>query len=193
MLMHADADGDTALGLAASEGHVDAMRVLLDHPSADAAAMLAFRTPGGASALTVTASFAACSSPGNSSCEPLLLLLRRVAADPHPSDAQHAHMTKVMEALCQDVLVEDEGEEEGEEDEERVRSVFDDDQPDASRDECVHLLLEHGADAVCATSPVMKRIIRECFALARVPQRINEAVVGIAIARGHETQRHNAA
>jgi hypothetical protein len=95
-------------------------------------------------------------------------------------------MTRVMEALCQDVLVG------AEEDEERFRNLFDDNQPDAARDECIHLLLEHGAEVVRAYSPVMKRI-RECFAMARVPQRINEAVVGMAIARGQERPQHDAA
>ncbi|KAG1665417.1 hypothetical protein FOA52_005759 [Chlamydomonas sp. UWO 241] len=94
-------------------------------------------------------------------------------------------MTKEMEALCQDIPVEVE-EEEGEEEEdheERFSSLVDDDQPDPTRDECIRLLLEHGADAVRATSTVMKRITRELASMVRVPQRINEAVLGIAMSR----------
>jgi hypothetical protein len=170
-------------------GKVDAMRLLLDHPSANPPAMLAFDSTHGKSAFIAAAKFAAESPPYDGHapthpCAPLLLLLRRIAVEPQPSDAQQAHMTKVMEALCQDILVDEEEDDEDEDEhEERFKSLFDDDQPDDARDESIHLLIEHGADAVRATSPVMKRIIREHALMARVPQRINEAVLGIAIAR----------
>jgi hypothetical protein len=169
-------------------------RLLLDHPSVDPEAMMALRNTDGTSVFVAAAEIAAGIFTVPPSCKPLLFLLRRVAVEPQPPDAQQAHMTQIMEALCQDIQVED-GEEDDEDEQhvEHFRSLFDDDQPDAARDECIHLLLEHGAEVFLASSPVMKRIIRECFAMARVPQRINEAVVGMAIARGQERPRHDAA
>lgn len=119
-----------------------------------------------------------------SCCEALLFLLRRITVDPQPSDAQQAHMTKVMYHLCRDIEIWGEEEEE----EERYMNVVDNDQPDAARDECIRLLIENGAEVVRATSPVMKRIIRERFVLARAPQLLNEAVLGVALARGQEQQ-----
>jgi ankyrin repeat protein len=178
MMAHAavPAGGLTTLMAAAMYGHVDALRLLLDHPSADASAMmeLSFGVEG-TTALVCAARFAAQALDESdpvlrSRCAPLLFLLRRIAVQPQPSDAQQAHMTKVMEALCQGP---------------RSNELFDVDQPEDARDECVHLLMEYGAQMVPArcSSPVFKRIIRECFAQARVPQRINEAVLGMAIAR----------
>jgi hypothetical protein len=196
MMVHASNDGATVLLCAASEGEVDVLRLLLDHPSADPAAMLSlFDSARGISALVCAANFAVSGSPLDGdyggdelvlkrvlnksmrSFAPLLFLLRRVAEDPQPSDVQEAHMTKVMEALCQVVYEGDE--------EEQEQTLFDDDQPDAARDESIRLLLEHGATpyVVRANSPIMLRIIREAFALARVPQLLNEAVLGVAIAR----------
>jgi hypothetical protein len=101
------------------------MRLLLEHPTVDPAALMAIRNTDGASALVVAAASACRPDDNKPSCEPLLFLLRRVcvAVDPQPSDAQQAHMTKVMEALCQDIHVDDE------EHEEHFRSLFDDDQP----------------------------------------------------------------
>ena len=61
--------------------------------------------------------------------------------------------------------------------------LFDVDQPNDARDECVRLLLELGAGGYNPDSPVMRRIIRDRFALARAPQLLNEAVIGVAIAR----------
>jgi hypothetical protein len=191
MMVHANKAGWNSLKLAALQGKSEAMRLLLDHPSADAASMMVARSTEDDSALTAAAGFAAGEPTGTAhalitrSCAPLLLLLRRVAVDPQPCDAQQAHMSRVMEALCQDIQVEDEEEDdEDEEHEEHFRSLFDDDQqPDDARDECVRLLLEHGSDVVRGRNPVMKRIIREALAMARVPQRINEAVLGIAISR----------
>ncbi|KAG1659974.1 hypothetical protein FOA52_010607 [Chlamydomonas sp. UWO 241] len=144
--------------------------------------MIAVRGVQGASALTIAARFAAGGSSPHltdnaPSCVPLLLLLRRVTVEPEPSDAHQAHMTLVMEALCQGPP-----EDEEEKMEEPV-SLFDVDYPDDARDECVHLLLEQGAGGFDSHSPVMRRIIRERFALARAPQLINEAVVGMVLAR----------
>ncbi|KAG1667353.1 hypothetical protein FOA52_001413 [Chlamydomonas sp. UWO 241] len=187
-------DGCDALMLAAQEGHVDALRLLLDHPSADVAAMMATRSAEGISAVMAAAGFAACQPTDRyrdtRSCAPLLLLLRRDAVELQPSDAQEAHMTKVMEVLCQEV-------EEEEEEEERVK-LFVDDHPNDARDECIRLLLERGAAIFDATlppacRPVLSRIIREHAQLARVPQLLNEAVLGVAIARQpDQKQQHNA-
>jgi hypothetical protein len=60
--------------------------------------------------------------------------------------------------------------------------MFGDDQPDDACDECIRLPLERGARAE-SDSPVVWRIICEYAQLARVPQLLNEAVVGVAIAR----------
>ncbi|KAG1674692.1 hypothetical protein FOA52_007216 [Chlamydomonas sp. UWO 241] len=95
-------------------------------------------------------------------------------------------MTEVMKALCW-VDDEDEEEESDADDEdkkgEKKLALLNDDQPDDARDECIRLLLEHGACVVRPQSPVMSRIIRELAQSARVPQRLNEAVLGVAIAR----------
>ncbi|KAG1667350.1 hypothetical protein FOA52_001408 [Chlamydomonas sp. UWO 241] len=124
------------------------------------------------------------------SCAPLLLLLRRFAVEPQSSDAQEAHMSRVMEVLCQEV--EEEQEEEGE----GRMKLFDDDHPNDARDECIRLLLERGAaifEVPLICRPVVARIIRERAQLARVPQLLNEAVLGVAIARPHDQKpRHNA-
>ncbi|KAG1677355.1 hypothetical protein FOA52_010734 [Chlamydomonas sp. UWO 241] len=88
-------------------------------------------------------------------------------------------MSRVMVELC---LVPEEDEEDDEE-EERA-GLFGADQPDDARDECVRLLLELGAQCgVCADTPVVSRIIREVFTMDRVPQLLNEAVLGVAFAR----------
>ncbi|KAG1680817.1 hypothetical protein FOA52_008150 [Chlamydomonas sp. UWO 241] len=167
--------------LASENGHVNAMRLLLDHPSADLAAMMAFDNVHGNSALTAAAGFAAgryTSTPAPTrSCTPLLLLLRRITVQPQPSDAQQAHMTKVMEVLCRG---------------QRSTEMFDEDQPDDIRDMCICLLLEQGARGFDSNSPVMSRIIRESFALARLPQLINEAVLGIAAAQQQPKPRGDA-
>jgi hypothetical protein len=170
MMMHKDSDGYTALTLSARFGHVDAMRLLLDHPSADAAAMIAVRTPGGSSALTAAADFAARSHRA-CACAPLLLLLRRVAAEPQPcDDAQQAHMSKVMERLCTGA---------------RSEQLFVDNEPDDARDDSIRLLLSLGANNIVPemARPVLSRIIREHAQMVRVPHLINEAVVGMAAAR----------
>jgi hypothetical protein len=60
--------------------------------------------------------------------------------------------------------------------------MFGNDTPDDARDESVRLL-ERGAFVARPTSPVISRIIQECVQLARVPQLLNEAVVGVAVAR----------
>jgi ankyrin repeat protein len=159
--------GATALVLAVQAGRVHAMRVLLDHPSADAADMMAFCNRSGASVLVLAARFAARLPDWRDlvpSCAPLLLLLRRVATGPLPSDAQQAHMSKVMGALCKG---------------KRSQALLDDDgEPDDARDECIRLLIEHGARGYDTNIPAVSRIIRELSAMARVPQRINEAVMG---------------
>jgi hypothetical protein len=158
---------------AAQNGNLEAMRLLLDHPSADAAAMMAARSTTGTSALMAAVWFAAGlpAKPARvvpRSCAPLLLLLRRVAVESQPSDVHKAHMTEVMEELCPGP---------------RWNEMFGSDQPDDARDECVRMLLERGASYPRRRSPVVSRIIQECVQLARVPQLLNEAVVGVAIAR----------
>jgi ankyrin repeat protein len=186
MILHAGDDGYTALLLAARNGHMESMRLLLDHPSADPAAMMASRSTSGTSALTAAARFAAgrstycsCSRAPARSCAALLLLLRRVAMEPQPSDAQKAHMNEVVEVLCHTQGP-------------RSQEMFDNDTPDGARDECVALLLELGADSFNLRRPVIARIIRECFALARVPQLVNEAIVGMAMVRQQQKPRDNA-
>ncbi|KAG1655179.1 hypothetical protein FOA52_011488 [Chlamydomonas sp. UWO 241] len=199
LLNHASADvatmliassgGWTALMLDSRNGHVDAMRLMLDHPSATPAAMLVFDSTHEVSALIAAAEFAAKSSPHDghaptTPCAPLLLLLCSVTVALQPSDAHQAHMTRVVEVLSQARDVE--GEEEDEDDEEQEQkqvTMFDDDQPDDARDECVRLLLVHGARGFNNSSPVMWRIIREYALMARVPQLINDAVVGLAISK----------
>jgi hypothetical protein len=114
--------------LAASEGQFDVLRILLDHPSADPAAMLVHAGADGDTALIVAAHNAARSSPGNSSFAPLLLLLRHVAAEPQPCADQQAHSSRVLQACHGD-----------------QKALFNVDQPDDSRDECVRLLLARGA------------------------------------------------
>ncbi|KAG1664275.1 hypothetical protein FOA52_009777 [Chlamydomonas sp. UWO 241] len=195
MMMLASDDGMTALMAAVDNGRVDAMRLLLDHPSADPAAMLAFDSTREVSAFIAAARLAAASSfygrhPSfysrhpSSPFAPLLLLLRRTAVEPQPSNAQQAHMIRVVEALSEARDVEeDDEEEEDEEQEQKQVTLFDDDQPDDARAECVRLLLEHGARGFNNNSPVMWCIIREHALMARVPQLINEAVVGLAISQ----------
>jgi hypothetical protein len=195
MLMHTSEHGWTAVMRAAQSGMVDAMRLLLDHPSADPAAMLAFDSAAylghGYSALLGAAWFAtrcgygpeADGSPARAFA-PLLFLLRRVAADPQPGDAQQAHMNEVVEILVGRAALGHDPDEEDSEGEEERKSLLSDDQPDNARDECVRLLLELDADIFnLPRCPVISRIIRECVAMARVPQLLNEAVLGVAIAR----------
>jgi hypothetical protein len=171
MMMHADSDGYTALAYAAQEGHAAAMRLLIDHPSADAAAMIMHADSYGSTALSIAAGFAAGQptvsprAPPTRSCAPLLLLLRRVPVESQPNDAQQAHVSKVMEVLHGGP---------------RSNVMFGSDQPDDVRDECIHLLLERGASYPLTRSPVVSRIIKEYVQLARVPQLVNEAIVGVA-------------
>jgi hypothetical protein len=148
MMMQGANCGAVALTLAALDGHVDAMRLLLDHPAADAAAMMAGHAAscgGSFTALISAAHFAASGSVARADaasasavqtlpwdCAPLLFLLRRVAVEPHPSVAQQVHMSMVMEAMCEGPPS-------------RSRRLLDDDQPDAVREACILLLLEHGA------------------------------------------------
>jgi len=170
MMMLTTSSGVTALMAAAAHGHVECMGLLLNHPSADAAAMMKLKDFDGASAFTSAAQFASQCGAGSSACTlcaPLLLLLRRVAKEPQPSDdAEWAHMTKVMEALCRT----------------SPNKLFGDDKPDDARDECVRLLLERGASSIVPemARPVLSRIVRELAQMARVPHLINEAVVGMA-------------
>jgi hypothetical protein len=174
MLVATDMYGATAVMSAVRNGQVDALRVLLEHPSADPAAMLVATDGHGRTAVMLAAGFASgqhalwvMGTPR--SCAPLLFVLRRVAVEAQPSDDQQAHMTKVMEVLCQGPL---------------SNAMFDNDTPDEPRDESVRLLLERGASYyTMRRSPVISRIIRECVQLASVPQRLHEAVVGVAIAR----------
>ncbi|KAG1652957.1 hypothetical protein FOA52_009231 [Chlamydomonas sp. UWO 241] len=141
---------------------------------------MAVQSSGGTSALTAAACFAASKPvPDESdpmrSCAPLLLLLRREAAELQPCDAQVAHVSRVMEVLRQGP---------------RAMELFEDDQSNGVRDECVRLLLELGAPYT--SSRCESRIIREGLALAHVPQLINEAVVGMAVARGQHRPRDTA-
>jgi hypothetical protein len=143
--------------------------------------MMAVQSTDGSTAITAAAGFAAGEPVPNPkmsartrSCAPLLLLLRRVA-ESQPNDAQQAHVSKAMEALRNGPL---------------SQELFEDDQPDGVRDNSVRLLLELGAPYT--NSPCESRIIRECLALARVPQLINEAVVGMAVARGQQKPRDTA-
>ncbi|KAG1674028.1 hypothetical protein FOA52_000334 [Chlamydomonas sp. UWO 241] len=169
IMMLPDDQGVTALMEAAMFGRVEAMRLLLDHPSADAAATIALRNSTGDCALTMAAQFAAHhSSPG--SWQPLLLLLRRVASEPRPSATQRARMTKMLETLCQS---------------QHFNVRFDSDQPDDIHDECIRLLLAHGACTAqpWCDNPVVSRIIHVQFntnaaQLTRVAQVLNEAVLG---------------
>ncbi|KAG1655617.1 hypothetical protein FOA52_007265 [Chlamydomonas sp. UWO 241] len=90
------------------------------------------------------------------SCADLRMMLGLVAEQPQLLNARGAPcMSRVMEVLMSGP---------------RSGALFDDDQPDDARDECVRLLLEFGAHMVPArcNSPVMLRIIRKRFALARV-------------------------
>ncbi|KAG1665807.1 hypothetical protein FOA52_015300 [Chlamydomonas sp. UWO 241] len=175
MLMHTHNRVSTALMLAASGAHADATRLLLDHPSANAAAMVAVRRPGGASALTAAAEWAVGADyPSESfdstrSCEPLLLLLRRVAVESQPCDAQRAHMTEVLTVMGQGP---------------QSQALFSDAKPDGVRDECMRMLLERGA---MVHSAVMSRIFCEQLytddaQTARMPMLINEAVIGMSLA-----------
>jgi hypothetical protein len=68
---------------AAEPGSLEAMRLLLDHPSADPEAMMALRNTDGASAFVVAAEIAAGMFTVPPSCKPLLLLLRRVSQWTH--------------------------------------------------------------------------------------------------------------
>ncbi|KAG1665618.1 hypothetical protein FOA52_011449 [Chlamydomonas sp. UWO 241] len=172
MMMHTTKLGGNALTLAAYNGHVDAMRVLLDHPSADPAAMMMRATSNGATALTLAAY--------NGHVDAMRVLLYHLspeAAVVMPSDAQQARMSMVMEALCEGP---------------RSNEMFDQDQPDDVRDDCVCLLLERGAHVLRADSPVVSRIVREHALLARVPQLINEAVVGMAVMQLQQNPQDNA-
>ncbi|KAG1678156.1 hypothetical protein FOA52_016092 [Chlamydomonas sp. UWO 241] len=189
MLTHTDGEGATALMLAARGGHVGAIRLLLGHPSADPTAMVAANGTDGESMLVSAARFAtrrrveSASAPMRP-CEPLLLLLHHVAEDPPPRDAQQAHMTQVLEALCE-VQVEDSNEV----DEEHSGHVtyfwcvFDDTVHEA-RDGCVRMLLERGADVfapgVANSRRVVARVVRECVQLAGVPRLIPQAIAGTA-------------
>ncbi|KAG1656409.1 hypothetical protein FOA52_009387 [Chlamydomonas sp. UWO 241] len=93
--------------------------------------------------------------------------------EPQPCDDQRARMTRVLEELCQGPC---------------SKALFANDQSDDVRDECIRLLLEPGAQgAVCANTPVVSRIVCELAQLARVPQLINEAVVGMVFA--HQEQQ----
>ncbi|KAG1677160.1 hypothetical protein FOA52_000966 [Chlamydomonas sp. UWO 241] len=174
ILMHATHLGFTAVIAAAVSGHVDVMRLLLTHPSADPAAMMAFNADIGESALVAAAVFATGGIAGDAddyedalppSCAPLLFLLRRFAMQPQPCDAQEAHMSKVMEVLMAGP---------------RSGALFDDDQPDDVRDECIRLLLEFGARGFDYNRPCVTRIVRDGLQMV---QLLNEAVVGVALAQ----------
>jgi hypothetical protein len=186
MLMRTNQHGHTAIMRAAYFGRVDAMRLLLDHPSADPVGILAYDSTAsdgrGYSALTGAAIFAINGAGASSTALGLLFLLRRVAAGPQPSNAQ-AHMTNVLAILGGRDEEEDSENSEDEEEREERLTLLGVDHPDDERDECVRLLLECGAVGFNSNSPVIMRIIREVFALARAPQLLNEAVLGVAIAR----------
>jgi hypothetical protein len=50
-------------------------------------------------------------------------------------------------------------------------------------------MLERGACVLRATSPVVSRIIREQIQVACVPQLVNDAIVGLAVARQQQSQQ----
>ncbi|KAG1677157.1 hypothetical protein FOA52_000963 [Chlamydomonas sp. UWO 241] len=195
MMMHEDGTGWTALMWVAQEGHVDAMRLLLDHPLTEPAAMMTHSAGDGTTALiaasrnghvdavrllldhpsAATSAMTAFSDALPPSCAPLLFLLRRVAMQPQPCDAQEAHMSRVMVTLMAGP---------------RSGALFDDNQPDDVRDECIRLLLEFGARGFDFNRPCVMRIVRELAALARVPQLLNKAVVGAALAQQQRLPRH---
>ncbi|KAG1669572.1 hypothetical protein FOA52_006345 [Chlamydomonas sp. UWO 241] len=78
-----------------------------------------------------------------------------------------------------------------EEDEERAGLgvlLLGDNHPDDARDEVIRLLLELGAGGYDASIPVVKRVMQELAQSARVPQLLNEAVVGVAIARRQQPE-----
>ncbi|KAG1677965.1 hypothetical protein FOA52_001383 [Chlamydomonas sp. UWO 241] len=164
MMTQATMDGQTALLMVAASGRVDMMRLFLDHPSVDAAVMLMFADSTG----TMNGNTALIVATEKNRVKAMRLLLDHPAQP--GDDAQHAHMSEVMEALCQGPL---------------SNAMFDNDTPDDARDECIRLLLARGARMVPArcNSPVMARIIHEYAQLASVPQLINDAVVDMAIER----------
>ncbi|KAG1654688.1 hypothetical protein FOA52_008549 [Chlamydomonas sp. UWO 241] len=94
--------------------------------------------------------------------------------EPQLCDDQRARMTRVLEKLCRGPP---------------SKAPFANDQPDDVRDECFRLLLERGACTARAwcDNPVVSRIVCELAQLARVPQLINEAVVGLVFA--HQGQQ----
>ncbi|KAG1672195.1 hypothetical protein FOA52_002895 [Chlamydomonas sp. UWO 241] len=175
MMMHARSDissGSTALVGAAQNGHVDAMRLLLDHPSAVPATMMMRERSYGSTALSLAVGFAAGQRTDSSrapprSCAPLLLLLHRVAVASQPSYLQQQHLNRALQALCQGP---------------RSDEMFGSGQPNDAH-ECVRLLLASGATDLY--SPVVQHIICEMAQQAHVPQLLNEAIVGLAVAR-HE-------
>ncbi|KAG1678851.1 hypothetical protein FOA52_003519 [Chlamydomonas sp. UWO 241] len=178
-MQHTDNQGTTALMWAASSGRVEPLRMLLEHSCADPAAMFHTRTYGD-SALTWAAKFAARGGAYHLQkdlptrrCVPLLFLLQRVPMHSHLSGVQQAHMTTVMEAMWG-------GEDAGARRHLSLLFVVDPDLDDA-RDECIILLLERGARAFDSHNLVMTRIISGLARRARDTERINLAVVRMAI------------
>ncbi|KAG1670943.1 hypothetical protein FOA52_011378 [Chlamydomonas sp. UWO 241] len=139
-------------------------------------ALLAARDEEDSSALTWSALFANSGDVWDGgddegdSFAPLLFLLHRyrdlTAGEPQPSVEQQEHMARVMATLQPLLTV---------------------DAPDASRDDCILLLLKLGA-----AGAVTSRIIRELVQQAGAPQRINEVVVRLAIQerRQQHPQQH---
>ncbi|KAG1669303.1 hypothetical protein FOA52_014864 [Chlamydomonas sp. UWO 241] len=105
----------------------------------------------------------------------MLLLLRCHVEGAQPSggetsgsDAERKHLRRVMQAL-KPILKHD-------------------DKPCAVRDECFRALLARGATGYDPDSPVVSRIICEAIQFARVPRLINEAILGLAVARQQQEQ-----
>jgi hypothetical protein len=163
MLLHADNDGDTALMLAAMNGYVAVARMLLDHPSADAAWLLLQADNLGHTALMLAAR--------HGHAPLLLVMLRRYdEVSPAARDGGIDTATNVLTAMCNG---------------QRSMELFavNAGPGDAVRDECIYRLLERGASVFVvppACQPVVSRIIRELAFVKSVPRLINEAVVGLA-------------
>lgn len=155
-----DREGNSALMLAAINGHVGAMKLLLDHPRTDAVSMMATTVSYGWTALVFAALYAI-STDISTTWAALLFLLCHDSLLTLPHDLLICQINRAMECL-------------------QDNGALNNNQPDTARDECVCLLLELGANKYDPSSVVMSRIIKDHVRYARLPQRINEAIVGMA-------------
>ena len=179
---------------------MDAMRLLLDHPSADPPAML-----GDAFSLKVVARgghvdamrllldhpsadraamLAVCASSARSTSA--LIGAAAFAARGYGPDAPSGDCKTLLFLLrCEAVEAQPSDAQEAHMRlvMERLKPLLEHDNPCGVRDECIRLLLARGAGGYDPGSPVMSRIIRELAQLARAPHLINEAVMGMAAVR----------